>query len=269
MALMAGSWYPDDPSELRNMIEEFLQHSQCDYQGAKPHAMLAPHAGYIYSGQVAACGYKALRDARYDTIVVIAPSHRETFPGVSLFDGEAYNTPLGRLPVGRELLRAIAAHGDGVKLRLSQKGHRDEHSLELQLPFLQVVQDDFQLVPIVMGDQNYTTAERLAEVLFTECSTRQCLVVASTDLSHFHSQQTAERLDGRFIELFTANQPQQLAEELLKGSVEACGGGPVLTAMLYNELCGGSSCTAITYNTSMRMTHDADNVVGYFAGVMA
>lgn len=269
MAQMAGTWYPDDPQELREMITGFLQNSDINYNDGPPHALAVPHAGYIYSGQVAAYSYKTITTTKYDTIIVLAPSHREAFPGISLFEGEAYHTPLGRLPVDMQLLRAIAAHDDGTRLRLSFKGHRDEHSLELQLPFLQVVQDDFKLVPLVMGEQDHDTAARLAEILHQECNGRNCLLVASTDLSHFHSQEIAEQLDGSFIEMFRNNQHEQLAHELLVGGVEACGGGAVLTAMLFNEKCGGTVCRPIKYETSASVTHDRENVVGYFAGVMA
>ncbi|MBC8478243.1 MAG: AmmeMemoRadiSam system protein B [Candidatus Delongbacteria bacterium] len=267
-AQMAGTWYPGDPDQLQEQISSMLEQSRISYDAGPPRALAVPHAGYMYSGQVAACGFKTLGEEQYDTIVVIAPSHREAFPGVSLFEGDAYHTPLGRLGVDKELLRTIAAHDNGTTLRLSTKGHREEHSLELQLPFLQLLQHDFKLVPLVMGEQDYETAEELAKILHQVCADRKCLVVASTDLSHFHSLKKAKELDGRFIELFSANKPRELAGELSTGCVEACGGGPVLAAMLFNQLGGGTSYQVVKYDTSARVTRDEENVVGYFAGVM-
>ena len=268
-AQMAGSWYPGDPVTLREMITGMLTASEIEYSGKPPVALAVPHAGYIYSGEVAACSYSTISDHKYDTIVVIAPSHREAFTGVALFDGEAYHTPLGRVQVDVDLMRSLAAVEQGGKLRLSEQGHRDEHSLELQLPFMQVVQEDFKLLPLVMGEQDFDTATVLAAALYEVCVERNCLIVASTDLSHFHSQQQAEKLDGKFIELFSVNEPEELDRQLLRGGAEACGGGAVITAMLYNQLAGGAGCQALRYDTSAPVTGDYENVVGYFAGVMS
>ncbi len=267
-AQMAGSWYPADPVTLKELIRGMLKAGEVGYNGKPPVALAVPHAGYIYSGEVAACSYSTLAGQQYDTVVVIAPSHRESFTGVSLFEGEAYHTPLGRVPVDVDLMRALATADVSKRLQLSNKGHQDEHSLELQLPFLQVVQEDFQLLPLVMGEQDFSTAVLLAEALYKVCADRNCLVVASTDLSHFHNQKQAERLDGKFIGLFTANEPEELERQLAGGGVEACGGGAVITAMLYNQLAGGTTCRALRYETSAPVTGDYENVVGYFAGVM-
>jgi hypothetical protein len=268
LAQMAGSWYPDDPLALKKTIVEMLEGSGSDYTGGRPIALTVPHAGYIYSGEVAASGYSTISDQKYDNIVVIAPSHREAFSGVSLYDGEAYHTPLGRVTVNVALMHELATVDDSDRLRLSSSGHREEHSLELQLPFLQVVQEEFQLLPLVMGEQDICTAALLAESLFKICADSNCLIVASTDLSHFHSQQQAETLDNKFINLFSANKAEELDRQLASGDVEACGGGAVTAAMLYNKLSGGTRCQLLRYDTSARVTDDYENVVGYFSGVM-
>lgn len=264
---MAGAWYPGDEQMLRHDVQQYVDFEQLTTRTPAPRALLAPHAGYVYSGSVAGKAYGALFGHQYERVVVISPSHRDAFTGMSIYEGAAYHTPLGRITVDQEMAIKLADQLPSGFLGLD--GHREEHALELQLPFLQVMLESFRLIPIVMGSQSRTVCEELAQGLTKVLPDEGTLVVASSDLSHFHSHQAAEHLDHRFRDLFQAADPRLLAEALQEGSVEACGGGPVVAAMSYNLARGGRWFNALKYQDSSAVNGDESSVVGYLAGVMA
>ena len=227
----------------------------------------------MYSGQVAAYGYRLLRGKKYDSVVVISPSHVEYFPYASVFPGAAYETPLGEIPIDAKLAGIIGSKSDLV--RLDMRGHesrslqRSEHALEVQLPFLQVALGDFRLVPIVMGDQSKETIEALGAALGEALAGRNVLMVASTDLSHFYSDAQARALDGVFQERLRDFSPDKLYRDLSDKDTEACGGGPVAAVMIAAQKLGATSCTVLDYANSGDVTGDRENVVGYVSAVMA
>ena len=148
---VAGLFYPANAEALRRDIESFYHEVSATTRSGTIRGIIAPHAGYIYSGYTAACGYARLAGAQYDTVVVIAPSHREYFDGVSVYHGSAYQTPLGSIPVNVALRDRLI--GASRRVRASELGHGEEHSIEVHLPFLQAVLPDFQLLPLVVGHQ--------------------------------------------------------------------------------------------------------------------
>ncbi len=176
---------------------------------------MSPHAGYMYSGAVAAHGYSYLKGRRYDTVVVVAPSHRAAFRGSSVYARGAYETPLGLVQVDSELASAILDAPSGIVEE--PRAHLDEHSLEVQIPFLQRTLDSFRIVPIVMGEQgraaSYALGRRIAKAV-SETGGRRVLLVASTDLSHYHDQRTAEALDEKVLEALSAFDPDGLLRSL-------------------------------------------------------
>ena len=196
-AAVAGSFYPADPTELAKMVDGFLA------KAAPPPltdvvALVAPHAGYEYAGQVAAYSYALLKGRKFDRVVVIAPSHYEAFGFSSVYDGAAYTTPLGQVPVDRAFAAKLAAMSKSSSFR--GLGHtptpdKPEHALEDQLPFLQRVLGQFQLVPIVMGDQSYETCRALGLALAKLIQGTNTLIVASSDLSHYHPYDEAVKID--------------------------------------------------------------------------
>ncbi len=180
---VCGAFYPADPAALRSEVEEMIAAAGAPESPGALRGIVSPHAGYMYSGPTAAAAYARLAGRRFRTVVVVAPSHREAFAGVSVFPGAAYETPLGRLDIDAELREVLARRHELVNPVAA--GHRDEHAIEVQLPFLQVMLGEFRLVPLVIGSQTRETCFSLGDLLGRECRDREVLLVASTDLSHY------------------------------------------------------------------------------------
>jgi len=268
---VAGQFYPARPSDLEAQVREFLARVPERRVQGRILGLVCPHAGYIYSGQVAAHAYKLLQGRKIEKVVVISPSHVEYFPFASVFPGEAYRTPLGTVPVDRQLAARIASQSE--RIQLSPRGHlqeslpRQEHALEVQLPFLQEVLGDFELVPIVMGDQKWEICRDLGQAVGRALEEPGVLVVASSDLSHFKDDATTRRLDGAFCDLLEKMDPRALQEALDSRTVEACGGGPVVAAMIAALEAGADRCEVLATATSGDVTGDRSSVVGYASAV--
>ncbi len=270
---VAGSFYPDDPDRLNNDIRSFLENVPKHTSRNKPLVLIEPHAGYVYSGQVAAYGYKLLQNTEIRTVAVISPSHMESFPFVSVFDGDSYETPLGRIDVDHELAEAIASTApDSIKL--SSNGHilpgtsRQEHALEVQLPFLQHVLSDFSIVPIVMGDQSWEFCAALGAALTPHFERHDFLVVVSSDLSHFHEYESANKMDGTFCRLMADMNPRELYDSIRKHESEACGAGPVIASLIAAREAGADECVILNAANSGDITGDRGSVVGYASAVV-
>jgi len=268
-AAVAGSFYPADPAELAKMVDGFLaKATPPPLTGVV--ALVAPHAGYQYAGQVAAYSYALLKGRKFDRVVVIAPSHYESFGFASVYDGAAYTTPLGQVPVDRAFAAKLAA---GSKLiRLSGLGHtptpdKPEHALEDQLPFLQRVLGQFQLVPIVIGDQSYETCRALGLALAKLIQGTNTLIVASSDLSHYHPYDQAVKIDHKTLTAIEEWDYLSMARNF-DPSVnvwEACGGYPIIAAMIASERLGASQAKVLNYANSGDTAGDKTRVVGYGA----
>jgi AmmeMemoRadiSam system protein B/AmmeMemoRadiSam system protein A len=268
---VAGSFYPGSPSELAKMLAGFFHAAPKPNLAGKPLAIIAPHAGYVYSGAIAARAYKILEGETLKTVIVISPSHTVYFKGVSVFGGKAYSTPLGDVPIDRELTDKIAASGGPIAF--SNQGHsgygRAEHALEVQLPFLQVSLGKFSLVALVMGDQNPSICMALGKAIAKAVGKRDdVLIVASSDLSHFHDQSTASRLDSVIAGDVGQYDYEQLAEDLGDQKTEACGGGPIIAAMIAAKEMGANKAQVTGLGDSAPATGDKSNVVGYLSAVI-
>ncbi len=268
---VAGAFYPADPIQLTKDIAGLYAATKKIAMNGIPIAVIAPHAGYMYSGQTAAQAYKQLEGQNYDVVVVISPSHTVFFQGASVYSGGAYQTPLGVVEIDRKLSQAIADINPAVYL--SNKGHtggsiRGEHSLEVQLPFLQQVLGKFKLVAIVMGDQEEATCSALGEVLASALENKNSLIVASTDLSHFHPEKEARSLDGNIRKAIERFNPEMLLSILSSGRGEACGGGPVAATMVAARRLGGEDMIVTGQTTSGEATGDFSEVVGYLSAVI-
>ena len=262
-SVIAGTWYPGSPGELQRQVRGYLdQVPQTEYPGRLT-ALISPHAGYQFSGQVAAYGYKLLEKNRFPTVVIIAPSHHARFSGVSVYDLGGFRTPLGVVPLDTELISALKKRD--ARIRNVPEAHAKEHSLEIQLPFLQVAASEFKLVPLVMGEQDFGTCRWLAEAVADCIKDRQVLVVASSDLSHYHSYGEAKRLDQVVLDGVAAFDPEGMSEQLATGRCEACGGGPMVTAMLIARRQGATTSRMLRYANSGDVTGDRERVVGYMA----
>ena len=265
-SVIAGSWYPAKPESLTKDIQKYLARAEVSPPNGEILGLVAPHAGYMYSGGVAAYAYKLLLDQPFDRVLIVAPSHRAYFQGSSVYKLGGYRTPLGVVPLDRELVDAILRQP--VTIDYVPQAHAQEHSLEIQLPFLQVVLKQFKLTPIVMGDQAMENCRQLADAIAAVCEGKIVLLVASSDLSHFHTQAEAREMDQKVVERMSTFDAPGLLTDLQKGSCEACGGGPMATVMLAAKKLGATKAKVLHYANSGDVTGDSRNVVGYMAAVL-
>lgn len=271
-AKVAGAFYPAEAGELRAMVQGMLdQHpppplspGRGEEEGeGKPRILIVPHAGYEYSGPVAARGYRMLQGQAYDGVVVVGFTHRLGFEGASVDTSEAYRTPLGELPVDREAAgRLLAQPG----LTHEAAAHEtDEHSLEVQLPFLQVAMGEVKLIPILMGSAEWEDAERLSEALAALAREGDYLFLFSTDLSHYHPSDEAKAIDERTVNAILYETPQAVERLFEAGVLEACGRGPILTALALASRLGYPRPELLLYANSGDTAGDRSRVVGYAA----
>jgi len=253
---VAGMFYPDDPRELQTMIDTFLGAAAAP-PGPIPKAIIAPHAGYIYSGPVAASVYARLAPARSTIrrVVLLGPSHRVGFRGLAVSSAESFRTPLGDIPLDRAALDALADLPQVVPL---DPAHAAEHSLEVHLPFLQTVLGEFTLVPLVVGD---ASAAEVAEVLERLWGGEETLIVISSDLSHYHDYATARRMDHETAEAIEMLRGEALAYD------DACGRNPI-RGLLEAARRHGLSVTTLDLRNSGDTAGPRDQVVGYGAWLL-
>jgi AmmeMemoRadiSam system protein B len=264
-SVIAGTWYPGSPKVLRTDIEDFFLHAPDVKIEGSIRGLIVPHAGYVYSGQIAAIAYKMIKRETFDAVLVLGPSHRTFFHGVSIYDRGGYETPLGILPVDVTLANDIMAQSEIISY--IPAAHSQEHSIEIQLPFLQVVLGKFGFVPIVMGEQDRETCENLAEGIVNAINGRNILIVGSSDLSHFHSYEKAVKLDSVVLKRIEKMDGRGLLEDLEKNLCEACGGGPAAVAMMVSEKLGAERAKLLKYANSGDVTGDRRRVVGYASAI--
>ncbi|MDO8722580.1 MAG: AmmeMemoRadiSam system protein B [Syntrophales bacterium] len=262
---IAGSWYPNSPKVLQANIADFFRQVPDDPIEGRVMGMVAPHAGYVYSGQVAAYAYKLIQGQVFDAVIVIGPSHRMPFTGVSVYNRGGYETPLGTVAVDSGLADRLMAQSGIVSANPSV--HMQEHSIEIHLPFLQAALGDFPFVPLLMGNQDRRTCEGLAEVIASAVGEKKVLLVGSSDLSHFHSYDEAVKLDSLALAYLDKLDPDGFLKDLEKQKFEACGGGPAAVAMMAAKRLGAGRSKLLKYANSGDVTGDRSSVVGYAAAV--
>jgi hypothetical protein len=265
---VAGQFYPAEPGELGKMLDGFLAQAAVPSISDRIVALAAPHAGYIYSGGVAAYSYALLKGRKIERVVVIAPSHFEAFPFNSVYDGDAYATPFGNVSVDKDFAAKLVKLSPLIQL--SSRGHtpagqQGEHALEVQLPFLQRVLGKFKLVPIIMGDQNYQTERALGVALAKMIKGTDTLIVASSDLSHYHTYDEATRIDHKTLKAIEQYDYVSLSQNFESRVWEACGGGPIVAAMIAAERLGANQARVLKYANTGDVTGDHSRVVGYGA----
>jgi AmmeMemoRadiSam system protein B len=253
---VAGSFYPDDRRELLDMVRGFLSGPALIHPS--PKALIAPHAGFIYSGPVAGSAFAQVQPVR-DTItrvVLAGPSHHVSFPGVAFSSASAFATPLGRVPVDTE---AIAQIADLTDVILHDRAHAQEHSLETHLPFLQVALKSFSIVPLVVGD---TTPSAIAAVLTNLWGGPETLLVVSSDLSHYHRYEQAKRMDAVTSAAITTLDPLPINADHACGWLPVC--GLILAAQSH-----GMKAHILDVRNSGDTAGPRDQVVGYGAYAFA
>ncbi len=271
---VAGGFYPADPKTLAAMIDDMLAHASPPPINDPILAVVAPHAGYQFSGPVAAYTYAALKGRKFSRVVVIAPSHYEAFDFTSVYEGDAYATPLGTVPVDKAFAKQLVQMSPTIKF--SSQGHVPtekgaEHALEVELPWLQRVLGDFELVPVVMGDQSYESSRALgvalAKLIQGKDKDKDTLIVASSDLSHYHPYDEAVKIDHKTLTALQAWDYFSMSRNFEARIWEACGGAPIVAAMIAAERMGANQAVVLKYANSGDTTGDHSRVVGYSADV--
>ena len=261
-AAVAGSWYPSHPDALAREIDGYLAVAGEALAGT-PIAIIAPHAGLMYSGPVAAHAYSLLRGQNIDVAVLVGPSHYVGFEGVAIYERGAFETPFGPAAIAEHCAATVAL--GSPQIQPHPTAHIREHSLEMQLPFLKRVLPDAEIVPLVMGHQRRDTAYGLGDAIAAAVKGRKSVLVASTDLSHYQTAATAAKLDGRVIEQVLAFDPDGLMSLLEAFPEHACGGGPTVAVMRAARLLGATDARVLKYGDSGDVSGDKDAVVGYLA----
>jgi len=262
---VAGSWYPGSAAALQRAVERHLAQTARDV-GGELVAIVAPHAGLMYSGPVAAHAYRLLRGRSFDVVVLVGPSHFIAFDGVAAYPAGGFETPLGVAEVDADCAAALIAACPRV--HAGADVHRREHSLEMQLPFLQHVAPRAPIVPLLMGHQTDETARALGDALATVLRGRRALVVASTDLSHYHDAATASVLDRVVIDCVGRLDADGLQRALDVRPEHACGGGPTVAVMRAALALGARDAIVLDYADSGDVSGDKSAVVGYLAAAL-
>jgi len=208
---VAGQFYPEEKKELEEMIEGFLKEAKIPKIEREIFGILVPHAGYVFSGPVAAHCYRAIQGKKFETVVLIGDSHYEYFDGISVWDRGEWETPLGKVKVDEELAREILDFSK--RFLVKDSAHLFEHSLEVQIPFLQKVLKNFKILPLIFGSEDKDWKE-LAKAILKLIEKRKILVVASTDLSHYPPYEVAMEVDKRTIEGILSSDPEKFKEKI-------------------------------------------------------
>jgi AmmeMemoRadiSam system protein B len=230
-----------------------------------PRALIAPHAGLRYSGAVAACAYKAAMIGRYSAVLIVGPSHFVGFDGVSIWASGQWQTPFGDVPVAESIAERIVAASSSV--RDERKPHVREHSLELQMPFVGHLFPGIPIVPLLMGFQTRQTACSLGDTLASvlRAAGEPVLLVASSDLSHYHDAGTAASMDATVLQHVDAFDAAGLMDALEQEPHHACGGGPMVAVMRAAGGLGATNARVLKYADSGDVSGDKSSVVGYMA----
>lgn len=262
---IAGQWYPGAPQSLTASVDAFLADAPAPRVAGNIIGVIAPHAGHRYSGAVAAHAFKAFIGLDVDTIAVISPMHHVYDEPLLTTGHEAYGTPLGEVPVDHEAVRELQS---ACAVPITPVRRDPEHSLEIELPFLQRIFSSFKLIPVMIREQTVDVVRALAAALARVLRQRRALLVASTDLSHFYSQPVAEQLDWYMLDRINAFDPLGIlqAEEEHRGY--ACGKGAMAAVLMTAKTLGADQARVVKHATSGDVTGDYDSVVGYGAAVI-
>lgn len=268
---VAGQFYTDNPSELKAQVEEFLSQAtpSAEIKG-KPRILIVPHAGYAYSGQTAAAGFKTLVGQTYKTVILLGASHSAAFAGAAIFPEGTWETPLGQVEVDASLTREIADKNQ--QFHLNSQAHALEHSLEVELPFLQVVLKDFRIVPILLGQIDESTEQKLAAALAAVME-ESTLLVVSSDLSHYPTREVAEKVDAETVEGILTGEVEKF-DQAMQSSLSqgypnlvtcACGESAIRIGMRVAQNLKLSGWHKLALTNSGKATGESERVVGYAA----
>jgi MEMO1 family protein len=263
---LAGSWYTSSPVELKKEIEEYLTAARVEKIEGRVVAVIAPHAGLAYSGPVAAYSFKLLQQNPPETVIVVGFTHRRSYPGsISVFTEKTFTTPLGKAEINIEMAKRILAYDDAMKE--IPEAFREENSIEMQIPFVQVALPGTRVVLVAISDQSMKVSRVLGAALYDAMkSGGSVAIIASTDMCHYLSQQSAVEKDKATIEQIKKFSPDDFYLFSLKENHESmCGPGAVYATMLASKKLGADEIKVLKYATSGDISGDKRRVVGYFS----
>lgn len=270
-AAVAGSWYPDSAPQLTAQLQAHLRNAHQTATLGPPDsadlvALVAPHAGLLYSGPVAAHAYRLLKDRRYESIVIVGPSHFVPFDGVSIWPSGEFDSPFGPVRIDEQAASRLRERCPIIHELPS--AHEREHSVEMQLPFIGLFCDGVPILPLVMGRQTRETAFALGDALADLATERNALFIASSDLSHYFDAVTAARLDAAVVEDVETLDEEGLMTRLEARPDHACGGGPIVSVLRAAKACGATTSQMLRYADSGDVSGDKSAVVGYLAAAI-
>jgi AmmeMemoRadiSam system protein B len=267
---IAGTWYEGNPKALARAVDQYLDQAELPELPGEVIAVIAPHAGHIYSGPVAGYAFAAVRGRTVDLVAVLSPMHQPYYEPLLTTAHDAYETPLGPVPVDKDILADLDSRlQKSLGYRLAPVVYDQEHSLEIELPFLQrALGADFKLLPVMVRAQSAKISKQLGAALAETLRGRNALLVASTDLSHFYTQKVAVSFDAEMLRRIESFLPEDVfcAEEEQKGY--ACGLGALTAVLWAAKNLGGDTVKVLRHATSGDVTGDYSSVVGYGAAVV-
>lgn len=262
---IAGSWYPGNPTELRDLIRAFFDCVPGPAITETILGLISPHAGYVYSGQTAAFGYKQLLEKSYETVVILSPMHQTPTAMYNVADVDFYNTPLGNIPVAHDLVEVLLKPFDWAKVRNDR-----EHSLEIQLPFLQVALGEFKLVPIMVGHGDVWGVGEIVRQLTRVFENQKILFVASSDLHHIANYDEVVKADRRVIEALSSFDLNAIRKVLDRRDSTVCGRVPISILCALMQELRAESFRVLDFRNSGDVTGERNPgqyTVGYLSGV--
>mgnify|MGYP001590880241 CR=1 FL=1 len=250
---VAGKFYPADPGTLSKQIDDFLALAQPSKVNGDIFCLISPHAGYDFSGLTAAFGYKSIEGKPYSTVIVIGPSHYHSFTGVSVYTNGSFRTPLGDIAIDRDFAEKLI--GKSSNITFMPEVFDQEHSVEVQLPFLQKTLSNFKIVPIVVGQCDYETLNNLSDILTAAIGRRKdVLLVASTDLYHGYDWQEAEVVDSLTLSYLEKMSARDIYDKLKDSTIQMCGGIGVVAGVLTSEKLGHKKIFILNHTNSANVT---------------
>jgi AmmeMemoRadiSam system protein B len=263
---ISGTWYDGNPRKLAARVDEYLNAAELPKMKGNIIAVIAPHAGHVYSGAVAGHAFAVIRELTPDLVVVLSPFHNIESHSLLTTKHQAYSTPLGNIEVDRAALLDLQLDLD---LPITAVANDREHSLEIELPFLQrALKNEFKLLPLMIRTQEVNVAQKIGHALAQTLGNKNALIVASTDLSHFYDQQTAKILDEEMLKRFESLNPESIFDAERMGKGFACGHAAVAAMLWAARELGANKLKILKYATSGDVTGDHSSVVGYGAAVV-